>query len=122
MKGFTLIEVVVAVSLIGIVLLPVGRLYNTIASQMAGRQQRITALQALENQEAMLRRTPYLSIVDGTVTLPVPELPSGQETVTIASLSDVTAKSVAISLLWQSGGGARHLDHTLILSPFGLQP
>lgn len=122
MKGFTLIEVVIAVSLIGIVLLPVGRLYNTIANQMSARQQRVTALQAIENQEAMLRRTPYAAVAVGDVTLAVPELPGGQETVSITPLSDVVAKSVAIRLQWNSGGGPRHLDHQLILSPFGPEP
>ncbi|MBC7542916.1 MAG: prepilin-type N-terminal cleavage/methylation domain-containing protein [Candidatus Sericytochromatia bacterium] len=122
MKGFTLVEVVVAVTLIGLVLLPLGRLYNTIATQMAARQQRITALQTLENQEAMLRHTPYASVAEGVVTLPVPALPSGTETVTVTPLTDVTAKSVAITLNWQSGDGPRHLDHQLILSPFGPEP
>jgi prepilin-type N-terminal cleavage/methylation domain-containing protein len=122
MKGFTLVEVVVAITLIGIVLLPLGRLYNTIAGQMAARQQRATAIQVLENQEAMLRRTAYDSVAEGTVTLPVAELPSGQETVAVASMSDVTAKEVAITLRWQSANGERRLDHRLVLSPFGAAP
>jgi prepilin-type N-terminal cleavage/methylation domain-containing protein len=122
MKGFTLVEVMIAVTLIGIVLLPLGRLYNTIAGQMAARQQRTIAIQALENQEALLRRTAYTSVVEGQVTIPVTELPSGQETVTVTTMSDVVAKDVAITLRWQSATGERRLDHRLVLSPFGSEP
>jgi prepilin-type N-terminal cleavage/methylation domain-containing protein len=119
MKGFTLVEVVVAITLIGIVLLPLGRLYNTIAGQMAARQQRSIAVQVLENQEALLRRTAYAAVAEGTVTLPVTELPSGSETITVTPMSDATAKDVAISLHWQSATGERRLAHRLVLSPFG---
>lgn len=122
MKGFTLVEVVIAITLIGIVLLPLGRLYNTIAAQMAARQQRTVAVRVLENQEALLRRSAYASVAEGTVTLPVSELPSGSETLTVTPMSDATAKEVAITLKWQSATGERRLDHRLLLSPFGAPP
>lgn len=122
MKGFTLVEVVIAITLIGIVLLPLGRLYNTIAGQMAARQQRNVAVRVLENQEALLRQAAYASVAAGTVTVPVAELPGGEETLTVTPLSDAEAKEVAVTLRWQSGTGERHLDHRLLLSPFGAPP
>jgi prepilin-type N-terminal cleavage/methylation domain-containing protein len=119
MKGFTLVEVVVAITLIGIVLLPLGRLYSTIAGQMAARQQRTQAIQVLENQEALLRRSPFEGVAAGTVTLPVAELPGGLETLTVTPVPGVAAKEVTIALRWQSAAGERHLDHRLVISPYG---
>ena len=122
MSGFTLVEVLVALVLIGSVLLPLGHLYHRISGDMVARQQRSVAVRTLENQEALLRRTPYASIANASVSLAVPELPQGTESVEVAPLADVEAKSVRLAVRWHSARGQHQLNHHLILSPYGQDP
>ena len=105
-KGFSLIEVVVSIGIIGAALVAVGALTHTVPLAEETRYETL-ALAIATDQIGSLRALGYDSIpISGSFTSPdMDSLPSGTGMRTVSDYNDKT-KSVTVVVSWQGAGDA----------------
>ncbi len=106
--GFTLIEIIVAFTILLIVLVPVASLLSNSIGQAASARQRLTALSLAEQYLELLNNTPFgPSTVNRTPTIPA--LPKIATPTPILQKAGVVRSSVAYDVYaefnWASAGG-----------------
>ncbi len=106
--GFTLIEAVVAILLTGLAILVVLSAFPWAQSIVKKGEYASIAIDIAHSKMEELKRIGYNSLVFGTQTFDVGELPAGQGKITISRYPSPTSQNLAkvdIEVSWQGGGG-----------------
>lgn len=119
-RGFTLFEVLIAVTVLAMVLVPLVLVYRQWFGNLTFDDQRRNAWRIIANQEALLRQAPYEDVQEGHLTLDSPELPQGRTELDVERASGMNAKSISITVMWQ-GARPGEMKHLVVVSPFGLE-
>ena len=122
-SGFSLIEVVVSIGIVGVALVAVGALVHTIPLSQQTRYETLALTIATDEIEG-LRTGGYAAIPAGgpfTNTL-MSSLPSGSGTLTTADYNPKT-KSVTVTVSWQKPGlAARTISLSTLITQVGGLP
>lgn len=121
-KGFTVIEVVVSLFMLGVVVLVYAAANNTLILNRIAKHQQL-AYRIAENELESLRATPYASLpssgsfVDSSLS----NLPNGSGNITVSAYDSKT-KQVAVTVAWteQVSSTSKAVTLTTLINQWGL--
>ncbi|MBU6428478.1 MAG: prepilin-type N-terminal cleavage/methylation domain-containing protein [Cyanobacteria bacterium REEB65] len=116
-QGFTLIEVLIALLIVGAVVAASSRAYAYGMQTMTVLLEQETAWNDISSEENALRAQDFAMLRPKTVNLRLADLPGGQEQVQLRPIADLAAYEAQFEVRW--GTGLKHrMAHSAVLSPF----
>lgn len=118
-KGFTLVEVIISIFIIGVVLVLSNAVFGTIRNTRDQIDENI-ALRIAAGELDRIRNNGYDAAVstDPLTNDTLAELPSGAASSTIRAYNDKT-KEVSVGVSWLTGTGMKYVKLTTLLTSTG---
>lgn len=121
-RGYSLVEVMVAVSLLSAVLIPIVLILSSSATSMSASSNRSVASNLAQEKMEELRNTLYDSIVNATDSKTVNRVTFTRETSVMVAppelgvATDASVKKITITVSWQEDGKIRSISLVTIRS------
>jgi prepilin-type N-terminal cleavage/methylation domain-containing protein len=127
-KGFTILEIVVAITVAGFIMLGLGVMTANLYAISDRSRDLMLANSTAENKFEDLRSSTFLGLTDGTYDF-TSELPaslgesrSGSYTIADSTLTNVSGavKEVSVTILYNSRGDVKTLEYTGYIGELGV--